>query len=179
VSGTEDFEMIIKLALCAVAAGVVGPALLTHQDADSRTRSLSNMKLAGLALLMYTNDYDDLYPYAQSTGAVVEVTRPYAKKGDIWWSDDGRRFLFNTVLGGVLCTSVERPAETVAISAEKPASDGTREVGLVDGHAKRMGPDSWKAVEPTLHLKLKKTATKPLPMNLGEAYNAQKPPPNE
>jgi len=172
----NDSSAMVVSDDAATTAAVMVPVMAQARLAAENTSSLSNAKQVALGLLMYSNDYDDVMPYAESTGAIVKVTQPYLKNVKIWWTTDNRRFLFNHSLGGATSTEVERPAETILIYAEGPASDGKREVAFADGHARRLGPDEWSKYEATLHLKLKKTAKKPLPANFGQEYNRSQPP---
>jgi prepilin-type processing-associated H-X9-DG protein len=155
--------------------GLLLPLVILGQLTDNQRENQSHIKQAGLALLMYTNDYDDLYPSAQSTGGVIEVTLPYTKNLSIWWPVDGGRFLFNMAISGTTSPSIEAPAQTVAIYGDTKSSDGKLDVGFADGHAKRLAWADWSEAEKTLHLKIKKAA-KPLPASLGAKYNTSKVP---
>ena len=167
--------MNIRSTFCCGAIGVVLPFLLLGQLTDNQRANQSHVKQAGLAVLMYTNDYDDVLPSAQSTGGVIEVTLPYTKDPSVWWPVDGGRFLFNMAVAGATATSIAEPASTVAIYGDTRASDGKLDVGFTDGHAKRLSWADWADAQKTLHLKLKKDA-KPLPASLGARFNTSKVP---
>ena len=160
----------------ATTAAVLMPVFSQAKQAATQTVSLSNSKQIALSLIMYCGDYDDVMPYAQSTGAVVKATYPYAKNLDIWWTSDGRRFLFNMSLSGVSMTSIENPAETILVYADKPNANGNREVAFTDGHAKSLNTTEWNRFLPTLKLRLPRSAKKPLPMEYGSEYNRSTPP---
>lgn len=78
-------------------------------------------------------------------------------------------------LAGVNRTAVEKPALTVLVYSETPWSDGSREVGFLDGHAKRVQAVEWQVLKATLIPRWKRTAKKPLPANYGSEFNRQAP----
>lgn len=158
-----------------VLAAILLPVFTQAKVAAQKTASLSNIKQAALAVLMYCGDNDDHMPYVHSTGAVVKLTHPYLKDVSIWWTSDGRRFLFNMAVSGVNASAIERPSETVLVYAEKPRSDGTREVAFVDGHAKIVKPEEWARYESTLRRTIQPNGIS-LPKSFGQEYNSSGPP---
>lgn len=160
----------------ATTAAIMVPVAAQAQRAAKSTQTLSNIKQAALAMVIYAADYDDVLPYVQSTGGVVAVTEPYSKNLSIFWTADGDRFLFNMALAGVSLTAIENPAATVLLYAEVPDEDGKRSVAFSDGSARRLDPAQWEQAQTTLRLRLPKTAKKPLPFDLGGKHNAKRPP---
>ena len=134
-----------------------------------QAETLANMKNIAAAMSMYTSDYDDLFPGAQSTKAVQYVTFPYCKNNDVWKTKNpnGGRILFNMSLSAVSMSALERPDETVMFYEERAWPDGTRSVAFADSHVRLVAAEEWKEVEKTLHLSLKKSAQL-LPMNYGD-----------
>jgi prepilin-type N-terminal cleavage/methylation domain-containing protein len=57
-------ELLVVIAIIAILAAILFPVFAQAKLAAKRTAMLSNVKQTGLASLMYTNDYDDLYPSA-------------------------------------------------------------------------------------------------------------------
>lgn len=149
----------------APAAQAVG----APRSASAQTEALNNVKQCALGTMMYVADYDDVYPWPQSTRAVHEVVRPYLKNDNIWNSlnPKGGQILFNMALGGVSSQDIPSPAETVLYYDSMAWPDGRRVVAYADGHAKLIKETDWQVLKKTLGLKLKKTAKKPLPASLG------------
>lgn len=52
-------ELLVVIAIIAILAAILFPVFAQAKQAAKKTASLSNSKQLGLALLMYTNDYDD------------------------------------------------------------------------------------------------------------------------
>jgi hypothetical protein len=111
------------------------------------TRTLSNAKQVAVGMMLYSNDYDDLFPHAQSTAQAQEEVYPYLKNASLWKSDNpnGGRLLYNTTLSGVSQTQLPFPAETLLIWDEMPWPDGRRVVAYADGHAKIVTADEWNS----------------------------------
>jgi len=144
-------------------------APLTPQEVpDAQTRGLSNIKQVSLGMIMYTTDYDDITPYAQSTKTVEYLTYPYVKNRDVWktHNPNGSRFLFNMAVAGVSTTDIEDPAETVLFYESAAWPDGRRIVAYNDGHSRLLTEDEWQVAKKTMALKIKKSA-KPLPAAYG------------
>lgn len=151
-----------------VNAAILAPVFSQAKESAKRTATLSNAKQLALGMLLYESDYDDIAPYAQSTATVKYVIDPYLKNREVWKSlnPNGGEFLFNTSLGGVNTSEIPHPADTPLFFERNAWPDGSRVVAFADGHAKVLTPDEWKKLQPTLKLKLKKSA-KPLPADYG------------
>lgn len=160
----------------AETAAILAPVFSQAKLAATKTQALSNVKQISIALIVYASDYDDVFPYVQSTGGAIKATEPYSKTVKTWWSPSGSRFLFNSALAGVSQVTLEDPSKTVLVYTETPWPDGSREVGYADGHAKRVQANEWEKLKQDLTKKWKKTAKKPLPLDYGKEYNQQTPP---
>lgn len=143
--------------------GVAGVA----SSRNSQTSALSNAKQLALGMIMYTSDWDDLFPWPQSTSKTQEVIEPYLRNNNVWdtGNPESSRFLFNMNLGGVSYEDIESPAETPMFFESKAWPDGSRIVAFADGSAKFVQADNWSSVEEGLKLKFKRTAKQPLPPN--------------
>lgn len=139
---------------------------------DAKSTTIENLRNIALATTMYCTDYDDIYPYAQSTKAVQYVTYPYSRNANVWTTlnPSGGRFLFNMALGGASSSAVENPDKTILFYESNAWPDGRRAVAFADTHVKFLSQEEWAAVEPSLRLKLKKSA-KPLPLKYGQDWN--------
>jgi hypothetical protein len=175
-AGHRGLTTVQALAAVAVTVIVV-PALanlrVTGQrdvPADQekeRVEALHRMKEVALATVMYAQDYDGVFPYAQQTATVAAITYPYAKSADCYQSPtQGGHFLFNLKLGGVDLTAIHTPMTVPMWYETLPKSNPNFCVGYVDGHAMRQSASSG----PEFMTQLKRTfprhpAIKPLPVS--------------
>src|SRR5271155_1540959 len=65
-------ELLVVIAIIAILAAILFPVFAQAKQAAKKTVAISNMKQAGLATAMYTNDYDDAYPLSDA-GCVLGV----------------------------------------------------------------------------------------------------------
>jgi prepilin-type N-terminal cleavage/methylation domain-containing protein/prepilin-type processing-associated H-X9-DG protein len=85
-------ELLVVIAIIAILAAILFPVFAQAKEAAKKTMCLSNEKNIGLALLMYSNDYDDVYTLVQRQPSLQEDPRglgipwqflvnPYVKNG--------------------------------------------------------------------------------------------------
>ena len=55
-------ELLVVIAIIAILAAILFPVFAQAKLAAKKAVSISNQKQLGLAVLMYANDYDDMYP---------------------------------------------------------------------------------------------------------------------
>jgi hypothetical protein len=105
---------------------------------SAQTRTSSNMKQVALSIMMYSQDYDNLFPATSSTADTQEVTFPYLKNAEVWktYNPAGGRVLFNNKVAGASTNAIPLPAETVLLFEERVWADGRRAVAFTDGHVK-------------------------------------------
>jgi prepilin-type N-terminal cleavage/methylation domain-containing protein/prepilin-type processing-associated H-X9-DG protein len=90
-------ELLVVIAIIAILAAILFPVFAQAKEAAKKTQCLSNMKQVGLAIMMYLNDNEDVYPLCQRGPALDEiptgvtdyfpvpwqwVVNPYVKNGD-------------------------------------------------------------------------------------------------
>jgi prepilin-type N-terminal cleavage/methylation domain-containing protein len=78
-------ELLVVIAIIAILAAILFPVFAQAKAAAKKTSSLSNIKQTALATLMYSGDYDDVFPFASGgdwwypNGSWVWGTQPYIK----------------------------------------------------------------------------------------------------
>src|SRR6202020_2729239 len=55
-------ELLVVIAIIAILAAILFPVFAQAKAAAKKTACLSNGNQIGLGLMMYLNDYDDIYP---------------------------------------------------------------------------------------------------------------------
>ncbi len=140
-----------------VGGAMIGVASLKLQDNDKdpkvlQTRALSNVKELATASLMYSQDYDDLYPHVTSTKDAKVVLSPYVKDENVFKSPrEGAALNYNLNIGGSAAKWIEE-LWLVPVWYETTPKGINPAVGYADGHAKIVTPD--KMPELTKALKI-------------------------
>jgi prepilin-type N-terminal cleavage/methylation domain-containing protein/prepilin-type processing-associated H-X9-DG protein len=61
-SGFTLIELLVVIAIIAILAAILFPVFAQAREKAKQATCTSNMKQIGLALMMYTQDYDETYP---------------------------------------------------------------------------------------------------------------------
>lgn len=82
--GFTLIELLVVVAIIAILAAILFPAFVQAREKARPTTCTSNAKNLGLAVTMYTQDYDETYPplwYAAGNGHWPNTVRPYIGQG--------------------------------------------------------------------------------------------------
>ena len=118
--GFTLIELLVVIAIIAILAAILFPVFARARAKARQAQCTSNLKQLGIALEMYSSDYDDLYPFAKDAAdeycpqiwdsfpvwqawipympRLVDVLQPYCKSREVFHcaSDTGFDYLQNT-----------------------------------------------------------------------------------
>ncbi len=66
--GFTLIELLVVIAIIAILAAILFPVFAQARESARSTQCLSNMRQLGTGVVMYTNDYDEMYPELASGG---------------------------------------------------------------------------------------------------------------
>jgi prepilin-type processing-associated H-X9-DG protein len=144
------------ILLVPILAAILFPVFSQARAKARATTCLSNTKQAGLAILMYQQDYDERYPPASQW---MTVTDPYVKNESVYRCPEVRSngpnaygYAYNSNLNLAPMDKVADPRDTAVLwdstNLKKSASDtlqslpipgrhsGGNSIGLADGHSR-------------------------------------------
>ena len=89
--GFTLIELLVVIAIIAILAAILFPVFARAREKARQTSCLSNLKQLGTSVLMYAQDYDEMYPLDLSTGAADQVpgtwpnrVMPYVKNNQLF-----------------------------------------------------------------------------------------------
>jgi prepilin-type N-terminal cleavage/methylation domain-containing protein/prepilin-type processing-associated H-X9-DG protein len=101
-------ELLVVIAIIAILAAILFPVFAQARGKARAAACLSNLKQIGTAVLMYTQDYDELYPMDASSCGSGPPTAPCSKYNPGWRPETQTApYLKNTEV--FRCPSSSRP----------------------------------------------------------------------
>ena len=115
---------------------------------------MTNLKLLGIALIQYAQEYDETYPPMQNLEVFRKAILPYVKDDKLFSQPKNQKpYLINPELSGKSFIKIKNPTTFVALYEAEVGSDGKRGVAFADGHVKRVRPIEWTKIKKDSRIK--------------------------
>jgi len=137
-----------SFAVAIAASPEVAKAFERGKASAQATSCAANVRQIGTAVLLYTQDYDEITP--RKNASFVDQVYPYIKNHDVFTCPldpvGTVTYTFNSGVAGVPLSAITAPAKTVMLYEGKAGKldyrhVGKAVVGFMDGHVKQIGPD--------------------------------------
>lgn len=127
--GFTLIELLVVIAIIAILAAILFPVFARAREKARQTSCLSNSKQISLGLMMYVQDYDEMFPHAYNyhVGYMWQAAiAPYVKNSQVWicpsWRDGSINYGANShvITFGAEADDPAIPSKTLA-QVNKPA----------------------------------------------------------
>jgi prepilin-type N-terminal cleavage/methylation domain-containing protein/prepilin-type processing-associated H-X9-DG protein len=124
-------ELLVVIAIIAILAAILFPVFAQAREKARQTACLSNLKQQGMAMMQYTQDYDETYPHNSGTEAVNNYP-DFNRKGQVYnfnihWQQ--QIFPYHKSWGVYLCPSDAAPQvpkiDNPGVSGYRPPSESS------------------------------------------------------
>ncbi len=131
-TGFTLIELLVVIAIIAILAAILFPVFAKAREKARQTACLSNMKQIGTGLLMYVQDYDELYPlrYGGACPPDCENDKPRS------WKNMVAPYIKN--YGIYKC-----PSNPAAQTLDSIGNNAPNQVGVFAGGYAMWLPDAW------------------------------------
>jgi prepilin-type N-terminal cleavage/methylation domain-containing protein/prepilin-type processing-associated H-X9-DG protein len=129
--GFTLIELIVVIAIIAILAAILFPVFAQARERARMTACVSNMRQIGSALMMYTQDYDETFPYAFFRG-----NRGTGADPSYVWKNAIRSYLKS--LDVLACPSNPHSRCTPGIPRVNPPTAGSNALGWENEPERRM-----------------------------------------
>lgn len=133
------------ICICPAFLGaILFPVFAQARKSAESTAGLSNAKQVALGMVIYTGDYDDVFPDMSDSSAVAKLLDPYLKNPQLVTAAAG--YEWNGALSRVSTARVNSPATAWVLHTRQPDETGKFDIGFVDGHVKRVPQEEFTQV---------------------------------
>src|SRR2546428_13463634 len=131
-AGFTVVELLVVIAVIAILAALLLPALARAKESARRARCASDLKQIVLAACMYADENDDRFPAQQDDGVAVsaaggdgrnyyDLLMPLANNPEVWVcpsADQGPGRLLGYHMNGLIITTNGLPAAAIALPSQ-------------------------------------------------------------
>ncbi len=98
--GFTLIELLVVIAIIAILAAILFPVFAQAREKGRQTQCVSNMKQIGTALMMYTQDYDETYPFGYQYHGTYNASGACTASNHLleWWQDLARPYVKNEMV---------------------------------------------------------------------------------
>ncbi len=93
--GFTLIELLVVIAIISILASMLFPAFSRARESARKVVCISNLKQVGLGIMMYKQDYDEMFPTGHPSWAstispapagefLIDVVDPYIKSTQVW-----------------------------------------------------------------------------------------------
>jgi prepilin-type N-terminal cleavage/methylation domain-containing protein len=79
--GFTLIELLVVIAIIAILAAILFPVFARAREAARKSNCISNLKQMGTGLMMYVQDYDEIYPVINQEADRIPNQQPHVRGG--------------------------------------------------------------------------------------------------